>query len=179
GISPSNDCELIEEGGAAQLSAVDIQKSIDEYSDMCRKACIEKHEERSKKEADACRVGCDNKFAACLLGCGLMGDICKQGCSASKNQCLAGCGSGSGDVGDRCDDADCDDLEPEEEKKCENTELLEGKLEIFKTESSRISCTMNVPSKVVIMQPYKFTTTATYAYSQGRSLRIKTKPHVA
>ncbi len=180
GVTPSDDCELIKEGGAAHLSASTIKKSIKEYSDKSKAACIKKYEERSKKEADTCKARCDKIFGACMLGCGLMGDICTLGCSASKNQCLTDCGTSSTDENfPQCDKADCDYLEAEEEKKCEGVKLLEGKLEIFKTESSRISCTMNVPSKVVIMQPYKFITTATYAYSQGRSLKIKTKPHVA
>ncbi len=182
GVSPSDDCELIKEegGGAAQRSASTIKKSIKEYSDQSKVACIEKYKERSKKEADACKARCDVVYAACLVACSMtVGPQCIVACQASKKSCLAGCGSGSGDADDRCKDAGCDYLEPEEEKKCESVKLLEGKLEIFKTESSRISCTMNVPGKVVIMQPYKFITTATYAYSQGRSLKIKTKPHVA
>ncbi len=179
GISPSDDCELIKEGGAAHLSASTIKKSIKEYSDKSKVACVEEYEKLSEKNAAASRARCDEIFGACMLGCGLMGDICTLGCSASKEGCLAKCGSSIGDADDRCKDAGCDYLKAVEKKKCENTELLEGKLEIFKTESSRISCTMNVPSEVVIMQPYKFITTATYAYSQGRSLKIKTKPHVA
>lgn len=181
GISPSDDCELIEEGGAAHRSASTIKESIEDYRDKSITACIKKYEERSKKEADTCKARCEAVYDACLVACSMtVGPLCSATCQASKESCLAGCGSSSGDADDRCKDAGCDYLEPEEEKKkCENAELLEGKLEIFKTESSRISCTMNVPGKVVIMQPYKFITTATYAYSQGRSLRIKTKPHVA
>ncbi len=181
GVSPSDDCELIEEGGAAHLSASAIKESIEEYIEMSETACIEEYKERSKKKADTCKARCEAVYAACLVVCSasVVEPLCSATCLESRKSCLAGCGSSNDDVGDRCDYAGCDDLEPEERKKCENTELLEGKLEIFKTESSRISCTMNVPSEVVIMQPYKFITTATYAYSQGRSLKIKTKPHVA
>jgi len=80
---------------------------------------------------------------------------------------------------ERCEYDGCDYLEDEKREVCESKLSRKNKLEIFKTESSRISCTMDVPSEVLIMQPYRFTTVATYAYSQGRSLKIKTKPHVA
>lgn len=51
-----------------------------------------------------------------------------------------------------------------------------NKLEIFVTESSRVSCTLKVPDGINIMQPYKFKALAMYSYSQGEDLKITTDP---
>lgn len=77
---------------------------------------------------------------------------------------------------ERCDKENCDYLNGNPKELCEKLLMVRNKLEIFRTESSRVSCMLKVPSGVSIMQPYKFVTTAHYAYFQGRDLYIKTDP---
>lgn len=59
---------------------------------------------------------------------------------------------------------------------CDYFNNLLNKLEIFVTESSRVSCTVKAPDGISIMQPYKFKALAMYSYSQGKDLKITTDP---
>ncbi len=73
-------------------------------------------------------------------------------------------------------DMKCDTLLSTSIDECNRLTMLKNKLEIFVTESSRVSCTVNVPEGISIMQPYKFKALAQYAYSQGKDVKITTDP---
>ncbi len=58
----------------------------------------------------------------------------------------------------------------------EGTTKEMGLLQIYGGKSSKLSCTLTTPENVVILTPYRFTTTAHYSYSLFDTLKVETKP---